>query len=71
MLRAILLAVVAIGVTFTNPVYAAACKNAAGHAVRCPAKSAQNGPVRQNGKLSPGRVRTHVTDTSGRVNYKW
>ena len=71
MLRTILLAAVAAAMTFTNPASAAACKTATGHAVKCPAKSAQNRSVGQNTRLSPGRVRAHVTDTSGRLNYKW
>lgn len=65
MLRTILLAAVAIAMTSANPASAAAYKNAAGHAVKCPAKSAQNS------MLPRGKVRTHVTDTTGRLNYKW
>jgi hypothetical protein len=71
MLRTILLAAVTIAMTSANPASAAACGNAAGHAVKCPAKSVQQRSVGQNSKLPQGKVRTHVTGTTGRVNYKW
>lgn len=71
MLRTLLLAVVAIAMTSANPASAAPCRNAAGHAVKCPAKSVQNRSIGQNSKLARGKVRTHVTETTGRLNYKW
>jgi hypothetical protein len=71
MLRTILLAAVTIAMTSANPASAAACRNAAGHAVKCPAKSVQQRSVGQSSKLPQGKARTHVSDTTGRVNYKW
>ncbi|MBY5900840.1 hypothetical protein HFO88_10925 [Rhizobium leguminosarum] len=71
MLRINLLAAIAIAMISANPASAAPCRNAAGHAVKCPAKSAQQRSIGQNSKLQRGKMRTHVTDTTGRVNYKW
>ena len=67
MLRTILLAAVTIAMTSANP----ASANAAGHTVKRPVKSVQQRSVGQNSKLPQGKVRTHVTDTTGRLNYKW
>lgn len=70
MIRAILLAAIAMNVEVTNQVLANSCKNAMGHAVKCPGKAALNktGKVKIN---APGKVRSHVTQPGGRVSYKW
>ena len=70
MLRTILLAAITVAMTSANPASAAACRNAAGHAVKCPAKSVQQRSAGQS-KLQQGKVRTHVSNTTGRMNYKW
>ncbi|MGR4843278.1 hypothetical protein ACIPSK_11740 [Rhizobium sp. LARHSG275] len=71
MLRINLLAAIATAMISANSASAAPCSNAAGHAVKCPAKSVQQRSIDQTSKLRQAKVRTHVTDTTGRVNYKW
>ncbi|NNH56442.1 hypothetical protein HLI01_06380 [Rhizobium laguerreae] len=71
MLRINLLAAIAIAMIAANPASAAPYSNAAGHAVKCPAKSVQQRSIGQTSKLRRAKVRTHVTDTTGRVNYRW
>lgn len=61
-------AVLAIG----GPALAAPCKNAAGKVIKCGAKPMAKRMCKVKGKMAPcGKVRSHETDVTGRVAYKW